>query len=420
MLELTLRSTAILAAAWLVARLLTRAAAATRHLVWHARLHRHRRSSGRRTHHANLRAARARCTGCAGVQGVQQVQEVPSARNLSAPPVPLTEALGDRHRCRPTHHKHSRRPGASRHPRHLVRHPRHLGTWHLRHLWLMSLWFAAGWIAAARRVRRALPPPAEWQLEVNGLCEKLRIAREVRLGNHGEPRESPRGGSLARRDSAAAVVGGMERRSAAGRAAARARAHPARRLPRPAADPCRLRALLVQPVGLDVRFTAAFGTRACLRRRWFCAAARRPRPTRRICSTSRASCNLSLRPSAALAMARVAELEGRLLAVLGDRARNPSRGGRWATAIVLALTTLVALGATPATQSAPSAGDRQQAAAESAQSGDANSIGPLREALKDPDPDVREKAALALAFSPGRDVVPALLTALARPRFASA
>ena len=35
MLQLSVRSTVILAVAWLVSRLLTRASAATRHLVWH-------------------------------------------------------------------------------------------------------------------------------------------------------------------------------------------------------------------------------------------------------------------------------------------------------------------------------------------------------------------------------------------------
>ena len=39
-------------------------------------------------------------------------------------------------------------------------------------------------------------------------------------------------------------------------------------------------------------------------------------------------------------------------------------------------------------------------------------IAPRQNALKDHDPDVREKAAMRLAFMPGADVIPALLTAL--------
>jgi hypothetical protein len=161
----------------------------------------------------------------------------------------------------------------------------------------------------------------------------------------------------------------------------------------------------------------------------------------------------ALRPSAALAMARSSGLEGRLLAVLADRPRTPWPASRWTVVSVLVVTTMVALGARPAAlpmeaakvatnagsgfsvardlgavdrvtsaragaeatarlQTAQDAEDRQQAAADLAQSSDTGSIGPLQKALTDPDQDVREKAALALAFMPGREVVPALLSAL--------
>jgi hypothetical protein len=161
-------------------------------------------------------------------------------------------------------------------------------------------------------------------------------------------------------------------------------------------------------------------------------------------------------PSAALAMARPSDLEGRLLAVLAvGRPRMASRGSRLAVVTSVTLATILALGASAATTPAAvpetsvseavsyqpieddvpeNAGrlaasrarsqaeailrasanpeERQQAITTLAATGQSDTIGPLRRALKDPDRQVREKAALALAFISGRDVVPALLEAL--------
>jgi HEAT repeat protein len=162
----------------------------------------------------------------------------------------------------------------------------------------------------------------------------------------------------------------------------------------------------------------------------------------------------SVRPSAALAMARHSEIEGRLLAVLAVKRRTPFALTRWAIAAVLGVTTVAALGA----RSTPSAaqvsqrpvptsglsltqdvavsavravaararskaraaletsGDpraRERAVMELAITAQTEAVGPLRKALDDPSQDVREKAALALSFMSGPDVIPALLHALA-------
>jgi hypothetical protein len=161
----------------------------------------------------------------------------------------------------------------------------------------------------------------------------------------------------------------------------------------------------------------------------------------------------ALRPSAALAMARRSDLEGRLLAVLADHARIPWQTSRWAVAAVVVSSSVVAIGAT--TSASPTRGEmlapslvnfsvardianstdaqaetraraeakatlrqspnpaaRERAAVDLGAAPQQDGLHPLQQALHDPDPDVREKAALGLAFMSGRDVIPALLQAL--------
>jgi hypothetical protein len=318
---------------------------------------------------------------------------------------------------------------------------------------LVSLWFAAGWIVAAYRVRRAFPPPPDWQLEVNALRERLRIPREVRL--------------RVMADSGSPLATGLWRpaillpRSSASWNAERRRAVLLHELAHIRRGDCRVQ-LLTQIASALYWFNPLV---------WV-AASRLRSEREHACDdevlktgaqpSSYAAHLLdivrelqpTLRPSAALAMARTSELEGRLLAVLADRARTPARGSRWAVTFAVALTTIAALGAEPTTlatpaavqptasrnvfsvardvaaaadraistrarseaeatlEASPDAGERQRAAMDLAEAGDRDSIRPLQEALKDSSQDVREKAALALAFMSGREVVPALLTAL--------
>jgi hypothetical protein len=130
------------------------------------------------------------------------------------------------------------------------------------------------------------------------------------------------------------------------------------------------------------------------------------------------------RPSAALAMARPSELEGRLLAVLAPgRARVPSRGGRWAIAAAMTVTSVIVFGAT-STATAPVTAPTNTATSRGFVAGLPSMTAEDRRATKhervnaertleqSADPHDREMAVLALAFSSGRDVIPALLEAL--------
>jgi HEAT repeat protein len=111
-----------------------------------------------------------------------------------------------------------------------------------------------------------------------------------------------------------------------------------------------------------------------------------------------------------------------LIAVLAtDRARVPMPGSRWAIAAATALTAVVALGTTTgeSASATPSldAGPRYIAGLEPALEEDRLATKDERataeQTLKrSADPKVRELAVLALAFSSGRDVIPALLEAL--------
>jgi hypothetical protein len=135
----------------------------------------------------------------------------------------------------------------------------------------------------------------------------------------------------------------------------------------------------------------------------------------------------SLRPSAALAMARPSDLEGRLLSVLAARrARVPLRVTRWVIVTLLTLTTVAALGASSRRAALESALAATSAAADtsyvvSADIVESSQPAPLPRAKAEAtlhssgDAQDRERATLALAFSSGRDVIPALLTALADP-----
>jgi hypothetical protein len=170
----------------------------------------------------------------------------------------------------------------------------------------------------------------------------------------------------------------------------------------------------------------------------------------------------ALMPSAALAMARPSELEGRLLAVLAAKgARVPARGTRWAIITTFAIATAGALGAAPsadhigeepapkplparvradwilpaepqpvserlatrravveASETLESSADpeaRERAVLDLTASADLESVRALHAALSDSDQDVREKAALGLGLMSTPEVIPSLLLALTDP-----
>ncbi len=321
----------------------------------------------------------------------------------------------------------------------------------------VALWFAVGWVVTAMRVRRSTPVPLEWHLELNALRERYRITRDVRLGI------VPGAGSpLAAGIWHAAIL--LPELSMHW-TAERRRAVLLHELAHIRRADCRVQ-LVTQLacaiywfnplIWIAARHLRSERERACddevLR-----AGARPSIYASHLLEIAR-EVQPALRPSAALAMARPSELEGRLLAVLAvARARIPSRGGRWAVTASLSAITAFALGAStaarprsPATESvapgsapnysvqqevisradrlaaratqsqaeavlqqSPDPQKRQQAALEIADAGGTDAIASLRAALNDSSQDVREKAALGLAFLSGREVVPALLEALA-------
>jgi beta-lactamase regulating signal transducer with metallopeptidase domain len=286
----------------------------------------------------------------------------------------------------------------------------------------VALWFAAGWLAAARLSRRAKPAPLAWQLELNALCERLRITRGVRLRLN-EQHSSPLATGLLRSTI-------LLPRTAAAWSADRRRAVLLHELAHIKRNDCRVQLLaqfacamywfnpLVWMAAAQLRSerehacddeVLRFGAQASSYAAHLLDIARELRPTSR--------------PSAALAMARPSELEGRLLSVLAvGRARVPAPGTKWVVIGVLSLSTVAALGATssPAPASTPASplleADAQYVVANDVMMSSEPLPRPRTEAeatlQASPDPQARERATLALAFTSGRDVIPALLKAL--------
>jgi beta-lactamase regulating signal transducer with metallopeptidase domain len=400
MLELALRSSVIFAAAWLLARLLPRAAAATRHLVWHSALV------------ASLILALA---SLAQVRLVPQVALVPQVSQVHLVPQVqrVLGALEGVDAAETPQAGGTRSTGGTQGSRSALGTLGTLGV---------SLWFALGWLASRRLVQSARPAPAAWQLEVNALCERLRVRREVRLGILDRP-TSPLATGVVRAvillPAAAARWSDDRRRAVLLHELAHVRRHD-----------CRVQ--IVAQTGC-----ALFWFNPLV---WLAASELR-RERERACDdevlqlgaqpSSYAAHLLdiarefrpTLRPSAALAMARPSELEGRLLAVLAARrARVPARGTRWAIVTMVSLASAVALSATmrsPETpRLAPPAPARYvvsqdlETSAQRQTEPRSNAEATLEQS---PDSQERERAALALALTSGRDVIPALLKALADP-----
>jgi beta-lactamase regulating signal transducer with metallopeptidase domain len=135
-------------------------------------------------------------------------------------------------------------------------------------------------------------------------------------------------------------------------------------------------------------------------------------------------------PATALSMARPSAIEGRLLLILADAARTPRRSTRWLIGVAVIAITATALGAevaTPPGRQAPAPQARplvnmpavmsiDDQSARSATAGNRSDvIAPLLAALQDPDPQVREKAAIGLAFRRDPRIVDPLLVAIADP-----
>ncbi len=127
-------------------------------------------------------------------------------------------------------------------------------------------------------------------------------------------------------------------------------------------------------------------------------------------------------PSAALAMARRSELEGRLVSLLaGNRPRRPARGTTWTLPCVMTLCATVTFGANPSGQAQSTSVERPPSPLMW------HDVGPdpiaksrqIRSAARalsqSDDEDVREHAAMELGISSDSTVIEALIAALHDP-----
>jgi beta-lactamase regulating signal transducer with metallopeptidase domain len=402
MVELALRSTAILGAAWLLTRLMPRATAATRHLVWHAAM--------AAALAAPLVTPLAPAIPLAVITQVAQVAQVAWVQQVEVTQVPQVAQVRQVPQVAQVQLVQGVRLGEA------------VGMLATLGSLACVVWFGLGWWVAARVSRRAIPAPLHWQVEVNALCARMGVTREVRLG----------------------IIRGTTSPLATGlwRAA----------ILLPQISACwtadRRRAVLVHELAhirrRDCR--AQLLTQAACALYWFnpfvwMAAAHLRSERERACDdevlrlgalpSSYAADLLdiardlrpALRPMAGLAMARPCELEGRLLAVLAaGRPRVPARISRWAVATAFGVITIVAFGVTPAqtSQTAPSPATTPRGyVARHDVMMEEDRLATMRDRTtaeqtleRSSDPHDRERAVIALAFSSGRDVIPALVEAL--------
>lgn len=282
----------------------------------------------------------------------------------------------------------------------------------------VGLWFLIAWLASGWRVRQASAAPPEWAIEARAAAKKLGMTRSVEI------RQSV--------DEGSPQVAGFFRSVVLVPPSARNWTSEDRQ------------AALVHEfthIRRGDRRTQALAQLACAVY-WFNplvwhAAAALARERERACDAevlrlgARPSAYATLlldlarttRPawttSAALSMARPSAIEGRLLTILGTGPRAPWRASRWMVAVSVVLITGVVLGAQlsatqePATpRPAPTPRPRAQVLDGGDHVNTSEITGALVGALSDTNAQVRERAALGLAFTPGADVIDPLLVAL--------
>ena len=416
MLQLSVRSAVILAVAWLVSRLLTRASAATRHLVWHTAI--------LAVLAAPLVILLVPKMPVTLPHGVQQLSTQLTSRVAGVTryvPNPASSLAVET-----TRHMSTRASSA-------VIPPSDPGVdtdlgGVLAALWFagsvgLALWFATGWLLAARQVWRAAPAPAAWLADLDELRRKLRVTADVGLGalpKHASPIAVGFFRSTILLPSTAASWSDDRRRAVL--------LHELAHIKR---GDCRIQAFAQAACALywfNPLVWTAFRTLRTERER---ACDDEVLRTGTLASTYAAhllEIARDLRPTfgprTALAMARPSELEGRVLAVLAtERARVPVAASRWLVTSSLAVTTAVALSVTPLAHTTfpplpapsslaprylssaePAVGERLEAhrlqAAASATIADSQ------------DPDARERAVLELAATASDTAIPALVRAL--------
>jgi beta-lactamase regulating signal transducer with metallopeptidase domain len=437
-LDLVLRTSALLLGATLMAQMMGRSSAAARHLVWHLSI-------------VGVLAAPI-LSPLAPAFSVPLVGRVPEVRTVPKVPgwvpwvpsvltsdVPSQRTVGT-----------SGTLGTLGTP--LGTNPGTLGT--VRTIGTVGavaalLWFVAGWLMSGWHVRRSRPAPAVWVSDTRALCARMGIAGPIEL------RE-------AWRECSPHVAGLFQSVIL---------------LPPSAASwpPEDRQAALVHElthIKRADRRTQALAQLACALY-WFNplvwhAAASLARERERACDdevlrmgakpSAYAALLLDMAraagtrwlPSTALSMARPSALEGRLLTILSTTEPTNRRASPWIAAVGVTVITAVVLGAQPSAQPStglaapptraaapdlmdlperpPSSTDmfvraladdnaqvREQAAIGLAFTPGAAVIDPLLSALRDPDAQVREKAAIGLAFRRDPRVVEPLLWALSDP-----
>ena len=459
MLDLALRTSVILAVAWMVARLLKRASAATRHRVWHAttmavllapllspfappipipaseRLTRHTVDAVAPIVVADLSSSGSAAVADGLASGATETRISTERRKLTEQRTPdpsialaSTEAL-------------------------VAAAP---WLWPMGSL-VVSLWYLAGWWISARRARLSPCAPASWRRQAADLREQLGIQQTVAI------RVLPHNTSP--------LVTGLWQSTVLLPPVARAWSDERRQavllheLAHVRRGDCRVQALAHAACALywfnPLVWKAAAALRAERERACDDEVLRHgARPSSYAEHLLEIARDLTpgMRPTAALAMARPAELEGRLLAVLAaGRPRASARASRWVVPAIIGVTTVVALGATPRTpdglptagrpvatprlfsptafdghspesrqeerqartaavvtlESAADPDERSRAALDLATNNATADVIPiLARALDDESEDVREKAALALGLQSGQAVVAHLIAAL--------
>jgi beta-lactamase regulating signal transducer with metallopeptidase domain len=409
MLEIALRSTALLGLAFLLARCLRRATASTRHLVWHT---------------AVLAVLALPLLSALGPE--IRVPRWPglAASHWLAEAAPGAAALADNaagwldYRPALTPSPASDSPT----PSDLANSDAPVRMTSVSVSLALAFWYLLGWTNAAGSVRRARQAPVAWQLETTALCARMRIGREVRV-RVSATQTTPVATGLFRSSIVLPIVAldwSPERRRAV---LLHELAHIRRRdcgVQVMAQAACAI--YWFNPlIWLAVRRLRAERERACddevLRH------GIQPSTYARHLVDIARSLRGPLHPSAALAMARPSELEGRVLSVLAcAQSRVPGRATRWVVAGATVCVAIVVAGIAPVDSSAGAVGERRSerrfvvvtdamVGADQRQPA-TSAVRPLELALGDDNQDVREKAAMGLALSSSPDAITPLLRAL--------
>lgn len=390
-MELVLRTSVVLAGAWVAAFALRRTAASTRHLLWQLSL--------------------------AAVIAAPLL--APLAPRFPVPALTIGQSTAQQETALSS--------GSASTPRRMTGSPLAIiagaseQTLAWRDLWTagsiaVAAWFLIGWMVAARTTRRSRMAPAAWQVEANDVAARIGLARYVRV--------RVRDG-----DGSPLAVGLFK---------------PSVLLPPSATDwPAdERRAVLAHELAHVARhdLPAQLLWQTACAMYWFnplawLAAAALRRERERACddevlrqgvrpSTYAASLlrvatlvNRRPAPSAALAMTSRGELERRLLAVLDARPRRATSGPRMLVWAGVFLFTFAAVGAapggvSPAVPASSLDAPRWTVASTPPRDTSSPRIDALAAALEDPSASVREKATLALVFHSSREVVEPLVRAL--------